>query len=200
MNNFVFLQLSSLNKVFLDEKYSALTELKGTKALKGERISYQILYTGGNEWTNVVKYTVKADERVKLQVRRVGNVPVTMPVNVEDTDEFYLRKEIGMYPDVLYPQEGDIIDVKKGICHSLFVTAEIPADIEAGVYPIKIEFEYKGKKTEKVFEITVLDEVLPEHEFTYTQWFHSDCIASYYGYEIFSEEHWKMIENFVKKA
>ena len=54
MNDYAFLQLSSLNKGFLDENYSALTELKGTKALKGERVSYQILYTGGNEWTNMV--------------------------------------------------------------------------------------------------------------------------------------------------
>lgn len=41
-----FIQLSSLEKVFLDEEISNLTEINELTALKGERISYQILYTG----------------------------------------------------------------------------------------------------------------------------------------------------------
>ncbi len=200
MYKFTFLQLSSLNKIFLDENYSALTEMTGIKALKGERVSYQILYVGGREKSNVVKCNVTADKRFDLQVRRVGNVPVTMPINSDSTDEFYLRKTPGLYPDVLYPLENNKIEVKQDNCHSLFITVQIPCDIDAGSYPIKAEFEYEGKKITKIFEITVLDELLPKQKLTYTQWFHSDCIASYYGYEIFSDEHWDMIEKFIEKA
>lgn len=34
----------------------------------------------------------------------------------------------------------------------------------------------------------------------HTEWFHSDCLANYYGEEVFSEEYWRIVENFVKTA
>ena len=33
-----------------------------------------------------------------------------------------------------------------------------------------------------------------------TQWFHCDCLADYYRVPVFSEEHWRIIENFVRTA
>ena len=40
---------------------------------------------------------------------------------------------------------------------------------------------------EKTMKLKVLGIDLPKQEITYTQWFHADCIASYYKYEIFSD-------------
>ena len=204
-NRVIFKQLSSLEKVFLDDDYKSFNEVSSAEALKGERVSYQILYLGGR-YKNYAKYTVKADERICIEIRDVGNVPSMLPVHLNEGDEYYLRKVPGLYPDVLYPKKDNIFWVSGDNSHSLFVTAHIPEDLPSGEYQIEIQFDVKQEvenETEKhikVFTINVLDAMLPKQELIYTQWFHGDCIASYYNYEIFSQEHWNMIEKFIEKA
>lgn len=41
---------------------------------------------------------------------------------------------------------------------------------------------------------------LPNQTLIHTQWFHCDCLATWYGVEVFSEDHWKIIERYVKTA
>lgn len=41
---------------------------------------------------------------------------------------------------------------------------------------------------------------LPKQTLIHTQWFHCDCLATWYGVEVFSEDHWKIIERYVKTA
>lgn len=196
----ILLQLSSLHKVFLDENYAALQEIGGLSALKGERVSYQILYTCPEEGAATSKIVVDADERIRVKLRNVGCVPSLLPARPKERDGYYLRTEPGLYPDVLYPLTDNTVNVTLKNCHSLFVTAEIPEDMPAGDYPIRISFRMPDETVTKTFTIRVLNGVLPKQELTYTQWFHADCIASFYHYEPLSEEHWAMIEKFVDMA
>ena len=53
---------------------------------------------------------------------------------------------------------------------------------------------------EKTIQLEIIDAYLPEQKLLYTQWFHADCLASYYNVEAFSEKHWQIIENFMKVA
>ncbi len=198
----VFKQLSSLHKVFLDEKLEGLREVAGTTALRGERVSWQILYTNAADRAPhkvPVSFRAYADERLALTFRSVGNVPVAYAANPW-ADEDYLRKSPGLYPDVLYPQEGGELDVVLGVCHSLFITALVPQDLEAGAYPVGIVLESEGTRVEKTFTIRVLEASLPEQDLICTQWFHADCIADHYGVEIFSARHWELIEQFLAMA
>ncbi len=149
------------------------------------------------------RYKVKAinNDGIKVILRNVNSVPVRHPGIRKDMDDFYLRKTAGLYPDILEPLENDLI-VSNESSHSLYVTCEIPEDLPSGKYNVRIEFESEAKDDEQFKEITinVLDAVLPKQEVTYTQWFHSDCIASAYGYELDSKEHWEMIEKFIQTA
>lgn len=52
----------------------------------------------------------------------------------------------------------------------------------------------------KEFKLKVLEAVLPKQDLIFTQWFHVDCLASYYNCEVFSEEHWAIIEKFMCNA
>ena len=38
------------------------------------------------------------------------------------------------------------------------------------------------------------------NNFIYTNWFHTDCLASYYNVEVFSDEYWRITKNFLKTA
>lgn len=199
MKDFEAWQLSSLEKVFLDSDCADFKETDGTYALKGERISYQIAYRGGLDPVNIIDLHIDADERLAIETRSVGSVPVARVSESGEADEFYLRTTPGLYPDVLYPTQGTLESAKENL-HSLFITVEVPQDIPAGCYSVAVSLEADGECEVKHFEINVLDAVLPNREMTYTQWFHCDCVADYYGCEVFSEEHWRRIEQFIKTA
>lgn len=194
----IFRQVSDLEKVFLNDDIARFDEYDGKKALKGERISYQIAFTGGEERKTTVEFSINSD--LPINVRMVGNVPCAMPAYKDDCDEYYLSTESGLFPDVLYPIDNYSFEVMKYSAHSLFVTVEIPKDTKTGTYPIEIVFSAKKQVYKTVFSVQVLDECIPEQKTIYTQWLHTDCIASYYNLEMFSEEHWEMIEKFIKKA
>ena len=42
--------------------------------------------------------------------------------------------------------------------------------------------------------------MLPKQKLIYTNWFHNDCLATYYDCDIYGERHWQIIENFVREA
>lgn len=196
-----FLQLSSLEKVFVDDDISRMKEIDGAYALKGERISWQILYTADvtdSVFNSKTQVKVTADDRLHVLLRQVENVPVTMPTYPNQSDEYYLRKTPGVYPDLLAPLE--VMLVREGRLHSLFVTCEVPSDMKAGEYPITLTFTMDDAEVKKTFTLRVLNASLPPQKLTYTQWFHADCLASHYNVEIFSEEHWERIDQFLAGA
>lgn len=46
----------------------------------------------------------------------------------------------------------------------------------------------------------VLPSALPKQTLIRTEWFHADCIATYYGVEVFSEKHWTLIGQYIETA
>ena len=197
MNDLLFKQLSPLEKVFLDDSFEKFEEHNEITALKGERVSYQILYTGEKDiWLD---YTIKADEKFLLDVRKVDSVPVRLSCDGV-YDEWYLRTAPGLYPDLLSQISENHLHIVRGNCNCLFVTVHVPEDIDAGKYYVEFEAKSGEEKVWLKFGIDVLNGVIPEQDLIYTQWFHADCIASYYNQEIFSKEHWNMIDKFMKMA
>lgn len=193
-------RITSLEKIFLKENIENIKEITGSKAFKGERISYQIVLKSENYEKFELRYKIKSDFN-KITIRRVGYVPSECPVYEQKYDDYYLTKEPGLFPDVLYSlKDNEIINVYEYTNTVLWITVDIPNEINKGNYSIEIEL-YNNEMNEKVkFDIEVLDYTLPNNNLIYSQWFHTDCIASYYDVEIFSEEHWKLIDLFMKTA
>ncbi len=52
----------------------------------------------------------------------------------------------------------------------------------------------------EIFRLTVAPVTLPEQKLTFTQWFHGDCIAARYGVEIYSKEHWALLDKYMRMA
>lgn len=198
----IFRQVSSLMKVFLDDDPMRCPEVSGTTALKGERVSWQILYTGtpNGKRQTPMSFTVEKVNGIDVGIYRVEHVPCRLPCRYGAGDDRYLRKKAGLYPDVLQPLQENQVKLVAENCHSLFLTAFLPQDLETGEYPIRLTFTVGEKTLEKVFTIRVLSAVLPPQETVYTQWFHADCIAAYYGLESLSEPHWAMMEKFIAMA
>ena len=193
---FITKQVSSLQRVFLDGKCD-LTEINSGSALRGERFSYQIAYRSDEKF--FADIVVDSPIAQYITVRAVGNVPSEMPVYKSDCD-CYERTEAGLFPDVLFPIDSTFA-VKRYNYYSLWITAELPKDIEPGDYGITIKILRDNEEaSSNTFELKVLDAVLPEQELIYTQWFHCDGIANYYNVPVFSEDFWSLTESFMKTA
>ena len=69
----IFKQVSSLAKVFLDDDVNRIPEVEGITALKGERVSWQILYTGSDteQHKRPVKFIVDKDEKIKIDISNI---------------------------------------------------------------------------------------------------------------------------------
>lgn len=187
-------QISSLSKVYLDGK-GEFFEIKKAKVLKGERFSYQLAYKSDERFTSTIK--IESELEKYISIRAVGNVPSELPCYPDKT-LYAERTEPGLFPDVLFPVEKSHF-VKPSNWFGLWITVELPTDIEAGKYDIKIKL-YKDEEeiSSNKLTLTVIDAVLPEQTLINTEWFHADCIADYFNVPVFSEEHWAYIESFME--
>ncbi|MEG2583693.1 MAG: hypothetical protein RSA27_04225, partial [Oscillospiraceae bacterium] len=194
-------QISSLEKVMLRDTFDK-REMSTATVLKGERFSYQIMYSTGSDVKIDAVIEVKSELKNLVTIRKVGMVPSEVPAYDYRHDEDFISLEPGLFPDPLYPMEYKEIEVIPYRCHSLWVTVEIDDIIEAGKYDIEICFVNSEMEIfeSATMQLEVIDAILQKQELIYTQWFHGDCIASYYNIPMFSEEHWRRMEQFVKMA
>lgn len=189
--------LHTLVKVFCDVEPQSEPMCRLT-ALKNETVSFQVALTKSGLRAERLRVEAESPLRDCLHIRTVENVPVRYPAH-PTTDDNYLRTAPGLYPDLLRELWQDTVLVVPGQWRAVWVDVEVSAALPAGDYPIAISFLNGSGETvcEISTELTVYDAVLPEAELIQTQWFHCDCLAEYYGVEVFSEDFWRIVENFL---
>lgn len=202
-----FYKVSSLAKVFDSEAPEKCSEkLCG---FKNEVIGFQVAVRFDipteKKWPGpqrtVLKLKVNSPIADYISIRKVVAVPSNVPAPVE-RDEHYLKTESGLFPDVLRNLDDNTFILPLKQWHSLWVEIDTKGEVNAGDYPISIAlYDSLDEKLASIEEtMTVFDAVLPKQRLIYTQWFHADCLADYYKVEVFGDEHWHIIERFVKTA
>ena len=203
--------ISSLSRVFTDSSIDSFNTLERISALKGERVTFQLVHQRFMDPTdNMYAYRelftprFTGDLAKYITVREVKNVGVELPIIVGNSDEHYERTEPGLYPDVLRPLHyGGQTIAKTAFPTSLWIEVDIPAHAnETGECELKVEMVNEGGvvKSENTIVIDVINATLPEQQLILTQWFHSDSLANYYDVEVWSEKHWEIVENFARVA
>lgn len=192
--------VSSMNKIFPKAQQIEPLEKNEITGLRGETVSFQIAYYWSGERKERGKVIVESGLENAVYIRMVELVPCEYPCH-KTVDEGYLSNKPGLYPDLLseIPEWG--FPLVAGQWRSLWVDVRIPETQPAGIYPVRIRME-KNDELLGVAEVDceVMDAKLPELDIPHTEWFHSDCLADYYHVEVFSEEYWEIVENFVKTA
>nr|MBQ4319609.1 DUF4091 domain-containing protein [Clostridia bacterium] len=197
---------SSLEKVFFDTEIYAVPELKYGTALRGERYSFQLVWRGINpDQFSKLEMWLKIDSPLGDAVcaQSVESVPVRMPAYNTHKDENYLRYTPGLYPDLLVPvTEDKKLYMLYADTRGIWVDVYVPADQAGGEYPINLKLvDINGNELiAATFTLKVIEALIPEQKTQHTEWFYTDCIADYYRLEVWSEEHWRIIENFMKTA
>ena len=189
--------LSSLEKCFADQSISDKTCLLRASAFKNEKYSFQLAINSEMYVRRTLHLVVDSEYADKISVRRVRHVPVIAPA-VDTRDANYIRTEPGLYPDILEPFDTNCFFYVNGITESFWFTAE---GLPAGEHKITVNITNANKDVvlgSATLTLEVIDALLPEQKLVATNWFHCDCLATYYDVEVFSERHWEIIENFVK--
>ena len=208
--NILLKNISSLEKVRSVPELMALNEVNSAKVLAGENYSYQVcgIFTQKPDPNN--PYTpYKADTYVFV------DSPLKDYINaycIKDAvadcvvphDDDVIMTEPGIVPDILVPLEmqNGRMAISNTVT-SLWIEVKVPSYMKAGTYPITIRMESNLDRSdilEKSFEIEVLPAKLPSQSTIFTQWLYADCIATAHNVEVYSEEHWELIEKYVKLA
>lgn len=196
--------IASTEKCFCDERIDEKKGISSLSMLRNERLSFQAAYTVTGDTNFTAKWcslTVDSPIIDKISVARIENVPVSRAAYPWETDKGYLRTEPGLYPDVLIPQKTNTsLPMSKDILSSLLITVSDTDGIEPGSYDITVTLSGEAETVSESIRVTVIDASLPEQELIHTEWFHCDCIATYYGCEMFSDRHFELIGNYMEAA
>lgn len=192
--------LSSLTKVFADEELKDKPWTRGSM-LSNEVYSFQLAYCWRGPMVKKINVRIDSELSPWIVVRKVELIPSEMPC-YWDHDDNVLRSTPGLYPDLLRPIDGDGLTFLPNQWCSIWITIDPQSKAKAGIYPIDIILEnQEGEELGRErFEIEIIGKELPKQSLIHTQWFHCDCLATWYGVEVFSEAHWEIIEQFVKTA
>lgn len=187
--------VSSLEKILPKRECNAPEKTEFT-GLQGEVLSFQAAFA--TDECKAYRFEIITDNQTKVETYFVENIPVEYPTfasALEDTN--YISHEPGLYPDRLILVDRDwvqVTDIYKALWFSV--------NAQSGRHIVKVVIKSLDGVTvaEKEISINVIPATLPKQKLIYTQWFHTDCISEYYGFKSYSEDHWQMIEKFLRLA
>ena len=198
--------ISSLDKCFPNSAPADFALLERVSVLRGERLSFQYAFREDDpaaphrSWCAPV---IEGDLAPYASVRIVEFTPSLMPVYPppRQSDDDFITKEPGLFPDRLETLSKCGVPVCSYQTRTLWITVDIPADAEAGEHILTVGLDSAaGPYGRAQLAVSVIAATLPKQTMPVTQWFHCDCLADYYRVPVFSEEHWRIIENFVRTA
>lgn len=194
LNNQVKIKvISSLEKIYHNDKVPAKA-LSDFSMLKNEKKSFQIAIESETDFD--AELILNSPFNI-TSVYSVKHIKSDLPM-FKGADEYYRYSEDGYYPDLLLPIKRKI-KITKGV--NVF-WVEICSDSQS-IGENFIEFllsENGAIVAETSINIEVINCELEFNDFVYTNWFHTDCLMSHYGFEAFSDEYWRVTENFLKTA
>ena len=205
MEKIEFFLASSLEKVFPTIRPEPLGG-GVLSAWAGMRAAVQLVYRapGGAGGSLVQKYRAAvhgAPEAAELFA--VELVPSDFPCwEAAGKDDNYLTKEPGLFPDLLKPlQNGEFRPVPRQY-RSIWISLPVSREAVPGNYPVTIEVRPvgDGETVRLTFVLRVGRCRLGDQKLIHTEWFHADCLASYYRVEPLSEAHWEILERFIWDA
>ncbi len=195
-----FRLLHSLEKLFANQTPAA--QSVQPEGFLNEAVSFQVAMTlRGAETSQLADVEIVSEAKAFLQLYQVRHVPVAMPC-YPDTDENYLRKTAGLYPDLLRRVKPHNLRIRPERWDCLWVVLDARGSLAPGEYPVTLRFKTEGGEAlgEVTQTVRLLDGTLPKQKLIHTKWFHADCLAQYYHVPVFSEAHWTLCERFILSA
>ena len=216
-----FFLVSSLEKVFPTKRPEAIGV--GTlSAWRGTRAAVQLVYrdAGGRGGGGLVQsFTVSVEGAPCIpELFSVELIPSDFPCYEDAVDDTnYLTHDPGLFPDLLRPLPTPRIRPVPRQYRSVWISFPVPEDAAPGTYEVTVNVSpdreivmgsgwtftdpaMEGEGARLTFTLRVGKARLEPQRLLHTEWFHADCLASYYGVEPLSEDHWRILERFIRQA
>lgn len=202
--------VSSLEKIFLTSDITKFTEVKEEKIFKNQKYSFQLAARFEGTWQVAFKPVVEGDLADYVTIREVVNIPSEMPTYPHCVPLPKIH-EPGLYPDLLRPLKyHGTFRLHPMQSRALWIDIDPKSQITGEhilkVKLLKVGISSKGfSPTDEVIaeheiKIDIKDIEIPQQTLKFTQWFYADCLADYYGVEVFSDRHFEICENFARVA
>lgn len=218
MVQYEFFLASALEKVFPCRRPVEMKSSSTLSSFKGRKASLQLVYTArnGNPNMTVQQYRIEVQGAPGyVQLRSVELMPCNLPC-YENSDEHYISKFPGLFPDLLREMKTPEVLPLPRQYRSIWLTFDIPEDAK-GDYAITVKaipcchtpqpngtIFHDPNAADQIFELPftlhICRSALPAQQLLHTEWLHSDCLTRYYGIPAFSEEYWRITENFIRSA
>ena len=194
--------VSSLEKCFPGDDPDKFAAIENVTVLKNERFSFQIIVSAENEQRcTFTRLKLRGKLARRAEIRAVEYVASKYPCYPDKNDDMYLNKQPGLYPDLLQPlSENDRVPLVTGEAKAFMVTIDDSGDFSGDTVLSVTLLADENVLFSKKLKIHVIDALLPKQTLINTQWFHGDCLSTYYGVKVFSAKWWKIVENFLSVA
>lgn len=193
MSELNLILLSSLEKVM---KYDMVKEtgFSGFSMLNNEKKSFQLYISADCE---KVSLEIQSDLNC-IHPYTVEYMPSEYAINEKTADDYVIRSKDGYYPDLLQPAEKTIS--LENANKTVWFEIEPKENLQAGSH--KIEITVSDGRDEKTVSLTVdvIGCPLEKQSLIFTNWFHCDCLMQEYSFEAFSDEFWRVVENYFRTA
>ncbi|WP_371402802.1 DUF4091 domain-containing protein [Kribbella sp. NBC_00662] len=175
------------------------------QAFLGEPASFQLAYRPPLEPTfrdpSPLQVRVEGAAADLVAVSSVELVPCSF-VALPEHDDGYEFDEPGLYPDLLRPVSNGEAPVRFGAWAALWFDVTTTDPARAGVHELTIVLTSSdGRELHRApvtVELTGIE--VPPLDIVSSHWMHLDALADHYGLEVFSEEHWNVVERFMASA
>ena len=193
--------VSSLDKIFPNEGPSLYQDTY--TAFVGEIFHYQIA-AYSTELIENLQIEIQSDIREYVKIRVVENLPSAFAVWKEKNDGYVIQNHGNneLYPELLRDVHLRGEDFRPNMWKTFWVTVE-GAPIGEHTISVRIHgtgFYEKLFDEETSYRLNVLDACLPKSDLIYTSWMHYDCICDKHNVEPYSEEFYKIAEQYVSSA
>lgn len=188
--------LSPLVKVF-PEAEPTEAEFRAFSYLRNEIFHFQLALKPESPRETDAQVTLASDLLNDLSLYVVEQMPSTA-CGYDEHDDFHYDVARPSFPDLLRPTDGTL-RLNAGEWTALWITCR-PTQGLTGEHPITLTVKTDDGEMTAVFTPTVIARDLPAQTLLYTNWFHNDCLCTYYGAEPFSERYWPIAEAFLRNA
>ena len=183
---------SALQKVFSDAPFPEARD--ALLLFSGERGSLQLCLRSDRD----AAVSVSLDAAVPCSLYEVREVFVSHPGGEGAERCTLLRGAPGDYPDLLTPFGGTLA-LRAGKTAAVWIEADA-ADLPAGEYPLRITVSDGETAAHVRATVRIGKTKLDKQTLIHTDWFHSDCLATYYGVPVFGDRYWEIVERFMQNA
>lgn len=207
----------SLIPVFADKEPNG-KEITSVSMCQNQAAHFQMAFKINDKSAFDTAFYIRVDSDLPVSMYYINNVPVIHTSTMQND------APIGLYPDVLleksinpelknhaFPWKDFIAEQGENVILRAFDDSwqalwfcinEYEKTVESGLHNIKLSmFDTQNNLLCTLnFGVEVLPHKLPKQKLMYTNWFHHDCLANTYGYEVFSDKYYAVMKDWVEKA